>query len=124
MGVLIPCFLPAVASWMGPFLALSYQGASSPPQPQEGPSPRLSFRLGMGNVYSPGAPPSHLASAHTSVTSPLISSMQVNSASRWELLHAQRTQRVELRSGSRPWTYLLLREAIDDLGHLVLAAGG
>ena len=37
-------------------------------------------------------------------------------------LPGQGTQRVELRSGSR--TYLLLREAIDDLGHLVLAAGG
>ena len=37
-------------------------------------------------------------------------------------LPGQGTQWVELRLGSR--TYLLLREAIDDLGHLVLAAGG
>ena len=37
-------------------------------------------------------------------------------------LPGQGTQRVELRSGSG--TYLLLRQAIDDLGHLVLTAGG
>lgn len=37
-------------------------------------------------------------------------------------LPGQGTQRVGLRSGSG--TYLLLRQAIDDLGHLVLTAGG
>lgn len=91
---------------------------------QEGLSPRSACRPGDSQWLLPWGLPIPPRFHPTFSIKPLISTIW-NSAEFCFLpdpLPGQGTQWVELRLGSR--TYLLLREAIDDLGHLVLAAGG